>query len=340
MSRSGEHWGNPGGRPGTRTGLVRVDAIGSRCPVCGRGKFCSVSRDGGMVWCTRESSRDERDYGYGVAWVHVLDAPVRLDHEALRRVALAREPGDIELRNRVYTALLRALPLDPRHRANLRGRGLDDEQIELGGYASMPQEGRGYIARELHERFDDELARVPGFYQWEDGRWAIAGFAGLLVPVRDVAGAIEGLKVRLDNPPPDGGRYRYVSSSSKGGAKAVATLHFPVLASIVGAREIRVTEGELKADVATALSDVPTVSVPGVGRWSLAVEAMEVLQPERVLVAFDMDRDTNLDVARAQRQLVSALRARKFRVGVESWDPAFKGIDDHFNALRAQESAL
>jgi hypothetical protein len=339
LSRSGEHWGNPGGRPGTRTGLVRVDAIGSRCPVCGRGKFCSVSRDGGMVWCTREASRDERDYGYGVAWVHVLDAPVRLDPEALRRVALAREPGDIELRNRVYTALLRALPLDPRHRANLRGRGLDDEQIELGGYASMPQEGRGYIARELHERFDDDLARVPGFYQWEDGRWAIAGFAGLLVPVRDVAGAIEGLKVRLDNPPPDGGRYRYVSSSSKGGAKAVATLHVPLFGAVIGADEIRITEGELKADVATALSGIPTLSVPGVEAWRFGLQAAEVLRPQRVRVAFDMDRDTNPAVARAQRALVSALRGAGFRVGVESWDPAFKGVDDFYSAQRAQRAA-
>ncbi len=339
MSRSGEHWGNPGGRPGTRTGLVRVDAIGAACPVCGRRKFCSVSRDGGMVWCTREASRDERDYGYGTAWVHVLDAPVRLDPEVLRRVSLAREPGSIALRDRVYRALLDALRLDRRHRDNLRGRGLDDEQIELGGYASMPQEGRGYVARDLFETFGDDLAHVPGFYQWDDGRWAIAGYSGLLVPVRDVAGTIEALKVRLDNPPPDGGRYRFVSSSSKGGAKAVSTLHVPMFGQAIGADEIRITEGELKADVTTALSGIPTLSVPGVEAWRLGLQAAEVLRPQRVRVAFDMDRDTNPAVARAQRALVTALRGAGFRVGVESWDPTLKGVDDFYSAQRAQRAA-
>jgi hypothetical protein len=307
--------------------------------VCGRSKFCSVSRDGGMVWCTREASRDERDYGYGTAWVHVLDAPVRIDPEALRRIALAREPGGIALRDRVYSALLAALRLDARHRENLRARGLDDAQIARGGYATMPQEGRGYVARDLFDQFGDELARVPGFYQWEDGRWAIAGYSGLLVPVRDVAGAIEGLKVRLDNPPPDGGRYRYVSSSSKGGAKAVATLHVPVFGAAIGADQIRITEGELKADVTTALSGIPTLSVPGVEAWRLGLQAVEVLRPELVRVAFDMDRETNPAVARAQRALVSALRGAGFRVGVESWDPAFKGCDDYFGALRARRTA-
>lgn len=339
MSRSGEHWSGPGGRPGQRTGLVRVDAIGRTCPVCGRAKFCSVSRDGGMVWCTRERSRDERDYGYGTAWVHVLDSPVKIDPEALRRVALAREPGAVELRNRVYRALLEALPLDPRHRENLRGRGLDDEQIALGGFASMPQEGRGYVARKLHDLFGDELAKVPGFFQWDDGRWAIAGYSGLLVPVRDVAGAIEALKVRLDNPPADGGRYRYLSSSSKGGAKAVATLHVPVFASAIGADEIRITEGELKADVTTVLSGIPTLSVPGVEAWRLGLQAAEVLRPASVRVAFDMDRDTNPAVARAQRELVTALRGAGFRVGVESWDPTLKGIDDFYSAQRARRTA-
>lgn len=327
----------PAGRHGRGSGLVRVDAIGASCPVCGRGKFCSITRDGGMVWCTRVESGDRRDYGYGEAWVHVLDTPARVDRAAMQRIALAREPANVETRDRIYRALLDALRLERHHRENLRARGLTDEQIDAGGYRSLPSEGRGYIARDLFESFGAALAGVPGFFQWPDGKWGITGATGLLVPVRDVAKGIEALKIRLDSAPPDGGRYRFLSSAGKGGAKAVSTLHAPVFASLVGARVIRVTEGELKADVATVLSDVPTVSVPGVGRWSLAVQAAEVLQPERVLVAFDMDRDTNVDVARAQRQLVSALRAKKFKVGVESWDPAFKGVDDYFSAQRKGE---
>ncbi len=319
---------------------MRVDAARVACPVCGRRKFCSVSRDGGLVWCTTVESRDERSYDYGTAWVHVLDGTQRIDRAALQRVALAKDPASIEIRDRVYRALLGALRLERRHRENLRGRGLDDAQIDAGGYASMPENGRGYVARDLEARFGDDLARVPGFFQWESGAWSIAGFSGLLVPVRDVTGAIEGLKVRLDAPVA-GGRYRYLSSASKGGAKAVATLHVSLFAEALGAPVIRITEGELKADVTTALSGTPTLSVPGVEAWRYGLQAAQVLAEyglQTVRVAFDMDRDTNPAVARAQRELVTALRARGLRVGVESWDPAFKGVDDFFSARRAQRT--
>jgi putative DNA primase/helicase len=51
---------------------VRVNRA-SPCPVCGRDHYCSVSADGGLVYCTKEpSDTPGKD---GVGWVHKLRAP-------------------------------------------------------------------------------------------------------------------------------------------------------------------------------------------------------------------------------------------------------------------------
>jgi hypothetical protein len=42
---------------------------------------------------------------------------------------------------------------------------------------------------------------------------------------------------------------------------------------------IRMTEGELKADVATVLTGILTLSIPGVSAWRAVIRVLEQLQP-------------------------------------------------------------
>src|SRR5262249_15702721 len=73
----------------------------------------------------------------------------------------------------------------------LRQRGLSDAEIDRRGYRSLPVRGRACLARDLRERFGDTLLSVPGFIikQGKEGRayLTIAGAAGLLIPVPDLA---------------------------------------------------------------------------------------------------------------------------------------------------------
>ena len=105
-------------------------------------------------------------------------------------------------------------------------------------------------------------------------------------------------------------------------------MHVPRHESL-GGETIRLTEGELKADVATVFSGMLTVSVPGVDMWRTALPVFEALQPQRVLVAFDADWRSNPHVAHALGQAAFALVKAGYAVQVEVWDPALgKGIDD------------
>jgi hypothetical protein len=135
------------------------------------------------------------------------------------------------------------------------------------------------------------------------------------------------LKVRADDPG-DGPKYTTISSTKHGGPSPGAQVHIPYHESLCG-ETIRLTEGELKADVATVCSGMLTVSVPGVAMWRQVLPVFEALQPQRVLVVFDADWRTNLHVTQAFGQAVAALVGAGYTVEVETWGPTRgKGIDD------------
>lgn len=176
----------------------------------------------------------------------------------------------------------------------------------------------------------DVCAQVPGFYVAErDGQhwWSMAVAAGLVFPVRTLDGHIVALKVRADDPG-NGPKYTTISSAKHDGPSPGAQVHVPMHDGIRG-DIVRLTEGELKADVATALSGILTVSVPGVAMWRKALPVLELLKPARVLLAFDADWRSNAHVAQALGQSAFALTEAGYTVHVEDWDPALgKGIDD------------
>src|SRR5439155_15208971 len=219
------------------------------------------------------------------------------------------------------------------HRRGLEARGLDAAAIEDGGYASLWLRGRSAIARHLLEAgFDRELLlAVPGFHLEEPGigeAWlSFGGPPGLVVPVRDVTGRVVALKVRRDIPGEDEARYCYISSAAHGGPGPGAPVHVP--AWLGGTDVVRITEGELKAHVATRLSGTLTISVPGVSAWRGALPVLQHLGPQRALLAFDVDAATNPHVARATKATERALADAGFDLAVETWNPArAKGIDD------------
>lgn len=301
-----------------------------RCPVCRSDSWCQVHRVEPVVLCKRVQARQAKANRDGVPfYVH------RLDGDAWEPEALPPPAADVacagaDVCDAAYRAALGGLGLTDAHRANLHARGLSDAAIEANGYRSLPLEGRAKLARRMLDAVGDAACAVPGYRLAEgDGRtWATLGGApGLLVPVRDLEGRIVALKVRRDDLADDGPRYVYVSSRSRGGAAAPNAVHVPRWRGAT--TTVRLTEGELKADVCTALSGVLTLSAPGVGAWARAMPVLRALGPATVRVAFDADAFTNAHVAAALAACCDALRRAGYVVAVERWNPARgKGLDD------------
>jgi DNA primase len=217
------------------------------------------------------------------------------------------------------------------HRQALRQRGLPDVAIVRCGYRTLPRDGRAALARRLVARCGpDTCARVPGLWVDTQGTrrwWTLAGAPGLLIPVRNIDNRIVALKVRADSAG-EGPKYTYLSSRMHNGPGPGAPVHVSLHAFSLEV-PVRLTEGELKADVATAFSGVLTIAVPGVTLWRQALPILAALQPTQVLLAFDSDWRHNPYVARALAQATQALVEAGYTVGVETWNVSQgKGIDD------------
>lgn len=271
------------------------------------------------------------DKAGGDYWLYRLDGAGPASVEALPEMPAqaGAERADDGTLHRTYNDLLSLLTLSPGHRENLRRRGLSDAEIEARQYRTLPASGRAELAKRLAERYGDLLLKVPGFYVKEDGGrrwWTLAGAAGILIPVRDLAGQIVGLKVRADDPG-DGPRYTWLSSARHGGPGPGNRVHCPLFSGQTAL--VRVTEGELKADIATALSGILTLSVPGVSSWRQVLPILRQCGAKTVRLAFDADARKNRNVARALKLTAQALAREGYAVEMETWDAsAGKGIDD------------
>lgn len=303
------------------------------CEICGKGDWCSRTLDRAWALCRRVDAGGERrlDRGGSEYWLHLVgDAPTGAPQMPDEPREARASADDLD---RVYQAVLRDLDLSPQHREELIRRGLDGTAIDSGAYRTLPRQRRAAIAREVLGRFPKELLMsVPGFQLRESGGrqyLSFGGPAGLLIPVRDLGGRIVALKVRLDARD-DGPKYLYVSSTAGGGPGPGAPVHVPLHSAESGPRDaVRVTEGELKADVATQLSGVLTISVPGVSSWRGVIPVLAGLAPRSVHLAFDADAATNPLVARATEETARALAVEGYPLVLESWDGLLaKGVDD------------
>jgi hypothetical protein len=147
-----------------------------------------------------------------------------------------------------------------------------------------------------------------------------------LIPCRDVQGRIVALKVRRDEPG-DGPKSVYLSSAKHGGPGPGSPCHVP--AGISGpAVTVRLTEGEFKADIATALNCQPTISAASGGNWPSCLPVLKALGAKTVHLAFDGDAATNRHVADALADCSAKLRSEGFDVKIERWPVEHKGIDD------------
>ena len=323
----------------TKGGAYKDVTRATPCPICRKDTHCTLTQDdSGLVFCRRVGPQSEQrqDASGAAYWVHWTKGrtgrtftPPELP--ATSAAALAT----VETRDEVYRALLQLLPLSPEHNQALQARGLSAEAISLSNYGTLPIRGRAAVAHELVKRFGpDKCATVPGIVVKDDGRgpyWTLAGAAGLLIPSRNRAGLIQAHKIRSDDPGEDYPRYSYLTSTKYDGPGPGGPVHVPLFTG--STHRVRVTEGELKAEIATHLSGVLTISVAGVSAWRGALPVLRELGAETVALAFDADCRENLAVANALLGTAETALSDGFTVELELWDPANgKGIDDLLSA--------
>ena len=143
--------------------------------------------------------------------------------------------------------------------------------------------------------FSPYLAGVPGFYKTDSGEWSfINEKRGILIPVREEHGSIQGLQIRRDNVTRR--KFRWVSSVGKNdgcGAEAWAHLAGPPRQTIL------LTEGPMKADVIHNLTGQTVVAVPGVSSLTHLERMLTYLREmgtTKIMTAFDMDFLSNPNV--------------------------------------------
>ena len=208
--------------------------------------------------------------------------------------------------------------------------------IERLGYKTTPVIGMKALAKQLMNE-GLYLAGVPGFYKTDSGEWSfINEKRGILIPVREEHGSIQGLQIRRDNVTRR--KFRWVSSVGKNdgcGAEAWAHLAGPPRQTIL------LTEGPMKADVIHNLTGQTVVAVPGVSSLTHLERMLTYLREmgtTKIMTAFDMDFLSNPNVQNGYNNLVGMLSSMGFVYGTYLWNPQYKGLDDYIWKYLIQSS--
>lgn len=300
---------------------VRVSRV-NPCPICGKPDWCLISEDGIAAICARIES-DMIIGEKGAGWLHRLEEAKPITVPVKNTDVKQAPKAGPDFIDRAYRALLSELTLLNRHRVNLHQRGLNDEEIEILEYKSLSSDQRSELAKKLDVK-GISLAGVPGFYH-SDGTWQLTGPCGLVIPVRDIVSRIIGLLVRCEGSA--NGKYKWVSSRNfNAGCSPGAPVH--LARQISTNSDIWITEGALKADIAALKLKRTFLGVAGVGNWSGVIPIIRTLKPERVIIAFDMDKVDNPAVRLHANALIECLVRGGMRTFEADWDVNFKGIDD------------
>ena len=183
-----------------------------------------------------------------------------------------------------------------------------------------------------------DLDGVPGFFWDEEKRHrAQMPGVGIALPVRNVNGNISSILIRGDNVAEDSkkrSRYYYFSTGKKAkGGAARASTHCPIIKGLP--KEVcttavcRITEGVLKADIATALDDIYTLGLPGLKVCDDLKLILEVLEIHEIIIALDAGEYKNSDLIRCLAELMTVAEDIGIDFKMELWDPQYgKGIDD------------
>lgn len=293
------------------------------------------------------------------------------EHEKIKKSKTYYVPNDE--RDKAYRYLLSLLTLSDDHIKNLMDRGLSLPFIIAKGYRTYPtgQEELERIARQMINK-GHNIVGLPGFYRNEDGKYQLRSLKrGIMVPVLDVTGRIQGFQVRKDQnllvsyPKRDKDnkivyqdgkpvmklehKFNWLSTPDMlDGGKANAYTHFScnfiwdeqkAKKVPVCQNEWYLTEGPMKGDIFFYLMERPTICIPGVNvleSLSFALDRLKELGCEVVHDCLDMDYLVNESVADACVKIKELVKSKGMTYKRRTWDNKYKGIDDYSLYLKTK----
>lgn len=302
-----------------------------RCNKCGEGGGV-VSLVEEVRECSREEAREWLNNNPDV--IIVEEGAVLTTPEPTNSIA----PEDV--RDKTYRALLSLLTLKDSHREDLHRRGLTEQAIEKFGFKSMPNKVVGKEIANKLIKAGYELKGVPGFYTISSG-WKMQDLSGYLVPFVNSEGKITGMQIRVDKPGERNAKYMSLTSTGKkNGTKSSIEAH---LVGYNGQDKVFITEGALKADIASYLTWkrkkrlCAFLAIPGVNNYKSLMKSLPILKEKGVTAfynCFDMDRVGNHDcelneqVKKAILKIEEIVKEAGFEWKSLEWEYE-KGIDDY-----------
>ena len=286
--------------------------IGADCPRCGEeNDKCGMFADSGFVMCRTDISdgSEPRIDNNGWSWWPFSTGVGNKFDEA-------------------YSAFLRMMSLSSDDFSSLESRGLTKSEIESNFYKTIPYKkgnsGLDAVVESLDDKFN--LREVPGFFLSEDSRSANAKYKQTVIPVRNFHGSICQLVLRNNG----SRKSKYVMFSSSGmddGNGCGQSIHFP-LGSKDCSHEVRITEGILKADVATHLGDIYCIGLHGLSFNGIS-EALQILGVSTVKICVDIDWKKNQQVKNGLLRIYNHIVELGYETLVQEWNESDgKGIDD------------
>lgn len=264
----------------------------------------------------------------------------------------------IEVLDRTYRKLLEKLTLSPKNKEDLLSRGFSEDEIQSLGYVTYPKKDPDNITKEyfdLPKQLLNEsctLKGVPGFFRTKNkGVWSLcARKGGILVPYRDFYNRIQGFQLRKNNEELERDeetgecefKYSWIASGGlKDGCKASAKMHYAVdfkwfpeercFKPDIKGNKIMLTEGAMKGDLAHAISGIPIICVPGVSSAQEAllenIPLLKSIGIDTIVIAYDMDRVMNLNVARALRAMKELIESQGMNCLQTSWSNKVMHMD-------------
>ncbi|MDS1348505.1 hypothetical protein [Planktothrix agardhii] len=222
----------------------------------------------------------------------------------------AAKPSNItpltdEQLDREARKLLKQLGLTAKHREQLRGRGLTDEQIDLTGFKSVDR----------YQEFN-LISISPNFPGMGDkGTLANSG-SGILIPIRNIKGLIIGFQIARDDRNP---KYQWLWGSSDRRVSGELPLQFLKLNS---SPDLNIIEGTLKPLPAAHLHNINVLGAGGVN-WHGSKKEFKAIVDSKNFDLYILNPDTgckaNHHVMGAYRELYLFLKKLGVSLYIRDW---------------------
>lgn len=357
-----------------KPGTLGNEEVEARCPYCNDYKYrmyLSHKRDNAAFWCHNcgtggsavtlyaDFNPEGKRLTHYAAYKELLAHPdIRCDEVPIENKKYSTgKIRPLHERSEIYLEFLKLLDLEERHYTNLFNRGLSDEMINGNMYRSIPTDyfKQQKALNELTKRYD--LSGIPGFYT-KNNKWKIANckHSGILIPVADKDNMIQGLQIRLDEPPPKiiempdgskaekaGDRFRWFSTGGNYYENGTGISSYIHIVGDQSSDTVYITEGPMKADVASYLSGGKLfIGLTGVQNVRYLADVVSTLKPRRIVECIDMDCRTNPHVQRAQSKIRSICATLCEEYKLFTWPIEQKGIDDYllFEKLKREHGLV